>query len=60
MGIQMRINTENVDIPSEYFEPYIYKGKLRIDDENNGDNDEDNINIYDNKNSFFRWFINSI
>jgi len=49
MGIQMRINTENVDIPSEYFEPYIYKGKLRTDNENNGDNDGDNINIYDNE-----------
>ena len=46
MGIQMRINTENVDIPSEYFDPYIYKSKLFTDNDNKVRED---INIYDNE-----------
>jgi len=52
MGIQMRINTENVDIPSEYFEPYIYKGKLITDDENNTDKNDDDINMYENEDAY--------
>ena len=56
MGVQLRINTEEVDIPAEYIEPYIYKGRLNNEDvgasssgedDENSDSDIDDIDIID-------------
>ncbi len=56
MGVQLRINTQDIDIPSEYSEPYIYKGKItngedivleeeEEDEEDENDSEEDNEKI---------------
>ena len=59
MGVQLRINTQDIDIPSEYSEPYIYKGKItngedivleeeeeeEEEEEDENDSEEDNEKI---------------
>ena len=56
MGVQLRINTENIDIPSEYSDTYIYKGKITNDediileeDEEEDDEEEDEEEINEDK-----------
>jgi DNA-directed RNA polymerase II subunit RPB2 len=66
MGVQLRINTEEIDIPSEYIEPYIYKGKItngedivleeEDEDEENDEEDEvDDVDDVDEKISKMQW-----
>jgi hypothetical protein len=66
MGVQLRINTEEIDIPSEYIEPYIYKGKITNgedivleeedeDEEDDEDDDEDEVDDLDEKISKMQW-----
>jgi hypothetical protein len=66
MGVQLRINTEEIDIPSEYTEPYIYKGKITNgedivleeedeEDEEDEVDDVDDVDDVDEKISKMQW-----